>query len=109
MKNYKTIKKIALTLLITSGLLISSAHDLTPNPTKISMEVPVWKHSPNDQVVKAIIINGEAFPMIDLPVVEITAKANQDNLVRAEVINGEIVPSILLDVVTITPNSSSQF
>ena len=105
MKNYRTLKTMAMTLLITSGLLVSSAHDVTPNPCKTSIEIPSWKLSPGDQVVKAIIINGEVVPMIDLPVVEITAKANREQLVRAEVIDGEIVPSILLDEIVIKPNS----
>ena len=59
----------------------------------------------SEQVVKAILVEGEVVPHISLPVVEITADLSENNLVTAEIIDGNVVPVIHLQEIIITPNS----
>lgn len=95
-----------LTLVITSGLLVSGAADHAHSPINFDCDLQGIESSSNNQMLKAVIVNGETFPMIELPVVEITGRINKSNLITAEVIDGEIVPSITLDEVVITPKES---
>jgi hypothetical protein len=54
-------------------------------------------------VSKAILYKGEIIPMIELPTVDITAPRKTDDMVEAIIVDGEAYPSILLDEVVITP------
>lgn len=58
------------------------------------------------KVTKAIVHNGEVLPMIELPVVEITAGLSTDYMTTARVIGNEVVPVIELPEVVITPQNS---
>lgn len=104
MKN-KTLKKLALTAFIGCGILFSTALDNSGAPSIISIENASLQPAPGSRVVKAMIINGEVHPVIDLPVVEITGKLDRCKMVPGQIVDGEIVPSIVLNEVVITPNS----
>jgi hypothetical protein len=101
----KTILKATLTLIITCGLMFSSALDDTADKSRFSMETTEIGQIPDGQLFKALVVDGKAYPLIELPVVEITGQLNTDHIVRGEMIDGELVPSIMLDEVVITPNS----
>jgi hypothetical protein len=94
------ISKILLTGLATffiSGGIISMT---APCDEQENATVETIEH-----ISKAIEYNGEIIPLIELPTVEITAPRNTDDLVDAIIVDGEVFPSILLDEVVITPGA----
>ena len=58
-----------------------------------------------ENVSKAIEYNGEIIPLVELPTVEITAPRNTDDLVDAIIVDGEVYPSLMLEEVVITPGA----
>jgi hypothetical protein len=91
----KFILSSLVALLMSVGLINQDAANYMADADRPSSE----------QVVKAIMIDGDVVPHISLPVVEITADLTADNLVTAEIVDGNVVPMIHLEEVIITPNS----
>lgn len=90
-------------LILSSLFALFAAFGLMDRGAQSSMNSVEGQH--HAEIVKAIVIDGEAVPHVDLPVVEITAPRNTANLVTADIINGEVVPVIHLDEVIITPGT----
>lgn len=85
-----------LAVILSSSVLLDGNRGAAADPIKSQVE---------EITVKAIHVNGELHPMIELPVIEITAGLDQVHLTDAIVFEGEVIPAIELETVTITPNT----
>ena len=100
--NAQILNLTAMILIITTGFIgFRNLRNDVSLPGETVKTTPTIENTISTTMVKAIRINDEIIPVVELPTLEIEAEYNRDEMIKAKIVNGEIMPFVQLPELTI--------